>query len=167
MRPHGSTQELERRRRRAVAMVQGGQSRAHVARALGVGSGTVTRWWQAYERKGDDGLAAKRHPGPKPKLSAYRRRLLGKRLLKGARGNGFSTDLWTCPRIAEVIERRYGVRYHVDHIPKLMASLGWSCQKPEKRAIERDEERIARWVTKDWPRIKKRRTEPRAHRIRR
>ena len=100
MRPHGSTQELERRRRRAVAMVQGGQSRAHVARALGVGSGTVTRWWQAYERKGDDGLAAKRHPGPKPKLSAYRRRLLGKRLLKGARGNGFSTDLWSCQRSA-------------------------------------------------------------------
>ncbi len=150
-----------------MAMVQEGQSRAHVARALGVGSGTVIRWWQAYERKGDDGLAAKRHPGPKPKLSAYRRRLLGKRLLKGARANGFSTDLWTCPRITEVIERRYGVRYHVDHIPKLMASLGWSCQKPEKRAIERDEERIARWVTKDWPRIKKSRTEPRAHRIRR
>ena len=150
-----------------MAMVQEGQSRAHVARALGVGSGTVTRWWQAYERKGDDGLAAKRHPGPKPKLSAYRRQLLGKRLLKGAKDNGFSTDLWTCPRITEVIERRYGVRYHVDHIPKLMASLGWSCQKPEKRAIERDEERIARWVTKDWPRIKKRRTEPRVHRIRR
>ena len=146
-------------------MVQEGQSRAHVARALGVGSGTVTRWWQAYERKGDDGLAAKRHPGPKPKLSAYRRQLLGKRLLKGAKDNGFSTDLWTCPRIAEVIERHYGVCYHVDHIPKLMASLGWSCQKPEKRAIERDEERIARWVAKDWPRIKKSRTEPRAHRF--
>ena len=150
-----------------MAIVQGGQSRAHVARALGVGSGTVTRWWQAYERKGDDGLAAKRHPGPKPKLSAYRRRLLGKRLLKGAQANGFSTDLWTCPRIAEVIERRYGVRYHVDHIPKLMTLLGWSCQKPEKRAIERDEERIAQWVTKDWPRIKKSRTEPGAHPIRR
>ena len=150
-----------------MAMVQEGQSRAHVARALGVGSGTVTRWWQAYERKGDDGLAAKRHPGPKPKLSAYRRRLLGKRLLKGAKANGFSTDLWTCPRIGEVIERHYGVSYHVDHIPKLMASLGWSCRKPEKRASERDEERIARWVTKDWPGIKQRRTEPRSLRIRR
>ena len=146
-------------------MVQEGQSRAEVARALGVGPGTVTRWCQAFESGGDGGLSAKRHLGPKPKLTAYRRRLLGKRLLKGARANGLSTDLWTCPRIAEVIERHYGVHYHVDHIPKLMASLGWSCQKPEKRAIERDEERIARWVKKDWPRIKKRRTEARSHRF--
>ncbi len=150
-----------------MAMVQQGQSRAEVARALGVGTGTVTRWRQAYERKGDGGLAATRHPGPKPKLSAYRRRLLAKRLLKGAKAHGFSTDLWTCPRIAEVIERHYGVRYHVDHVYKLMVSLGWSCQKPEKRAVERDEDRIAQWVAKDWPRIKKRREEPRSHRVRR
>lgn len=166
MRPHGSPEELERRRRRAVASVQEGQSRAEVARALGVGTGTVTRWCQAYERKGDDGLAATRHPGPRPRLSSYRRRLLAKRLLKGAKAHGFSTNLWTCPRIAEVIERHYGVRYHVDHIHKLMASLGWSCQKPEKRAVERDEDRIAQWVAKDWPRIKKSRTERCSHRIR-
>jgi len=100
-------------------------------------------------------------------LSAYQRRLLEKRLMKGAKTNGFSTNLWTCPRIAEVIERYYSVRYHIDHIPKLLASLGWSCQKPEKRAIERDEERIAQWVAKDWPRIKKSHTKPRAHRFRR
>lgn len=148
-------------------MVQEGQSRAEVARALGVGSGTVTRWCQGYKSKGDEGLAAKRHFGPKPKLSAYQRKLLQRRLLKGAKAHGFSTDLWTCPRIAEVIEQYYGVRYHVDHIPKLMASLGWSCQKPEKRAIERDEERIERWVARDWPRIKKRRPESGSHRIRR
>ena len=89
----------------AVAMVQEGQSQARVARGLGVGSGTVTRCWQAYQRKGDDGLAAKRHPGPKPKLSGYQRKLLQKRLMKGAKANGYSTDLWTCPRIAEVTER--------------------------------------------------------------
>jgi transposase len=148
-------------------MVQEGQSQAEVTRALGVGSGTVTRWCQAYGSKGDEGLAPKRHPGPKPKLLTYQRELLRKRLLKGPKAHGFSTDLWTCPRIADVIERHYGVHYHVDHIPKLMASLGWSCQKPEKRAIERDEERIAQWVAKDWARIKKRRTEPRSHRIRR
>ncbi len=134
---------------------------------LGVGSGTVTRWCQAYVGKGEAGLAAIRHSGPRPKLSGHRRKLLAKRLLKGAKANGFSTDLWTCPRIADVIERRYGVGYHVDHIPKLMASLGWSCQKPEKRAIERDEARIAQWVALDWPRIKKRRTKAGAYRIRR
>lgn len=57
-----------------------------------------------------------------------------------------------------MIERHYGVRYHVDHIPKMMASLGWSCQKPEKRAIERDEDAIAAWIKKGWPRIKKSRS---------
>lgn len=167
MRPHGSPEELERRRRRAVAMVEAGQSKAEVARALGVGSGTVTRWCQAYKRQGGNGLTAKRHHGPKPKLSAYRRRLLTKRLLKGAKAHGFPTDLWTCPRIAEVIERHYGVRYHVDHVYKLMISLGWTCQKPEKRAVERDEDQIAQWVAKDWPRIKKRCTESRSHRVHR
>jgi transposase len=90
---------------------------------------------------------------------------LAARLLKGAKANGFSTDLWTCSRIAELIERRYGVRYHVDHIPRLMASLGWSCQKPEVRAVERDEQAIQTWVSKDWPRIKKRRTERGAPRL--
>ena len=80
------------------------------------------------------------------------------RLLKGAKANGFPTDLWTCPRIAQVIEARYGVHYHVDHIVRLMASLGFSAQKPEKQAAERDEERIARWVALDWLRIKKSRT---------
>ena len=118
---------------------------------------SVKRWWEAYRKNGEGGLAAKPVPGRPSKLTARQRKLLVARLLKGAKGNGFPTDLWTCPRIAKVIEKRYGVHYHVDHIPRLMASLGFSAQKPEKQAAERDEERIARWVAKDWRRIKKRR----------
>jgi len=125
---------------------------------VGASPSSVTRWCQTYQKRGDAGLAAKPPPGGKSKLTARQRKLLVQRLLKGAKANGFSTDLWTCPRIVELIEQRYGVRYHVDHIPRLMASLGWSSQKPEKRAVERDEARIARWVAKDWARIKKRRT---------
>jgi transposase len=131
-----------------------------------VGSGSVTRWWQAYEAEGDDGLVATPHPGPKPKLSPRQRKWLVQRLMKGAKANGFATNLWTCPRIAELIEQRYGVHYHVDHIPRLMASLGWSCQKPETRAVERDEQAIQHWVANDWPRIKKSRSRaspPRLH----
>jgi len=167
MRPHGSVEQLESRRRRAIAMIQEGTSRAEVARRLGVGSGSVTRWWQAYEAEGEEGLAAKPHLGAKPKLSPRQRQWLVQRLMKGAKANGFDTDLWTCPRIAALIEQRYGVHYHVDHIPRLMVSLGWSCQKPEKRAVERDEKAIQHWVAHDWPRIKKRRTQagsPRFHR---
>lgn len=97
-------------------------------------------------------------PGRPSKLTARQKQQLRKRLLKGAKANGFSTDLWTCPRIAKMIEERYGVHYHVDHIVRLMGSLGFSAQKPEKQAAERDEERIACWVAKDWAHIKKRYT---------
>lgn len=156
MRPPGSAEALERRRRQAVALVQEGHHFAQAARAVGVHRSSVKRWWQAFQKRGDEGLLAKPSPGRTPHLSAYQKRLLVKQLLKGPRAHGFSTDLWTCPRIAQVIEQRYGVHYHVDHIPRLLVSLGWSCQKPEKRAIERDEKGIARWLAKDWPRIKKR-----------
>ena len=141
-----------------MALVQEGHSRVTVARMLGVRPGSVTRWCQAYQKDGRNGLTAKPHPGGKPKLSPRKQQWLARRLLKGAKANGYSTKVWTCPRIADLIERYYGVHYHVDHIPRLMALLGWSCQKPEKRAIERDQERIATWVAKDWPRIKKSRT---------
>lgn len=153
MRPQGSAEELERRRRRAVALVQQGYPRNEVAQMVEASPSSVTRWCQVHEKRGDIGLAAKPPPGGKSKLTARQRKLLVQRLLKGAKANGFSTDLWTCPRIVQLIEHRYGVRYHVDHIPRLMASLGWSSQKPEKRAVERDEARIARWVAKDWAHI--------------
>ncbi len=167
MRPHGSAEELERRRRRAIALLQEGHRQAEVARRVGAKPTSVKRWWDAYLKDGEGGLAARPVPGRPSKLTARQKEWLTRRLLKGAKAHGFSTDLWTCPRIAEVIERHYGVHYHVDHIPKLMASLGWTCQKPEKRAVERDEESIARWVKKDWPRLKKSRTEAGPHRFHR
>ena len=157
MRPHGNPQELERRRRRAVALLEAGHRQAEVARRVGAHPTSVKRWWEAYQKSGEGGLAAKPVPGRPSKLTARQKTLLTQRLLKGAKANGFSTDLWTCPQIATMIRQRYGVRYHVDHIPRLMASLGFSPQKPETQAVERNEERIARWVAKDWRRIKKRR----------
>jgi transposase len=80
---------------------------------------------------------------------------LEKKLLKGAQAAGFPTDLWTCPRVARLISSLFGVTYHVDHIGRLLHMLGWSPQKPERRAIERDEEKIRQWVKHQWPRIKK------------
>ena len=112
---------------------------------------------QAHRRRGAPGLTAKAHPGRPSRLTTRQKTLLRQRLLKGAQANGFSGDLWTCPRVVELIERHYGVRYHVDHIPRLLASLGWSCQRPQKRAIERDQEAITRWIQRDWARIKKKR----------
>jgi len=158
MRPHGSPEQLERRRRRAVELIEGGYSNAAIARLLNTTPPSVWRWRKDYQREGRAALAAKPASGRPRRLTSRQRRGLVSRLLKGAMAHGFATDLWTCPRIAQVVEAHYGVRYHVDHIPRLMASLGFSCQKPERQAVERDEEAIRRWVLQDWPRIKKRPT---------
>ena len=79
-------------------------------------------------------------------------------LLKGAQAVGFPTDLWTCPRVAQLIRERLGVSYHVDHVCRVLHGLGWSPQRPSRRAIERDESAIQNWICAEWPRIKKKPT---------
>ena len=74
-------------------------------------------------------------------------------MLQGAQAQGFSTPLWTYPRILQVIRRQSHVEYHVDHIGRLLQSLGWSPQKPERQTRERDERGIQHWVKRDWPLI--------------
>ena len=158
MRPHGSPEQLEQRRQRAAELIEEGRSDAAIAGMLNTTTPSVWRWRKAYQRNGRAGMAAKPASGRPPRLSVRQRRSLVKRLLKGAMAHGFATDLWTCPRIAQVVETYYGVGYHVDHIPRLMANLGFSCQKPERQASERDEVAIRQWAQQDWPRIKKRPT---------
>jgi len=91
-------------------------------------------------------------------MTAAQRRRLAKVLLKGPRHHGYSTELWTLERVAEVIAMNFGVEYHPGHVWKILRAMAWSCQKPERRARERDEEAIRRWREVDWPRIKKRPT---------
>ena len=157
MRPSGSPEELERRRRHAMGLLQQGRAPVEIARLLGVDRRSVRRWRASHDRDGLAGVGAKRAPGRPPKLDARRRARLERVLLRGAEAAGFSTPLWTCPRVADVIRREFGVRYHVDHIGRVLRKLGWSPQKPERRARERDEAAIQRWVKVDWPRIKKKR----------
>jgi transposase len=116
----------------------------------------VDRWKKAVREAGKQALAAVPHPGRASFLSAKQQDDLVQRLIAGAQSQGFDTDLWTCPRVKALIERRYGVAYHVDHIPRLLRALGFTPQKPQRRAIERNEEVIEQWVRKDWLRIKKR-----------
>ena len=155
MRPAGSPEELERRRVRALALLKEGLQPVEVARRVGVDRRSVRRWKAAARTRGEAGVRAKPAPGRPPKLRAKQRTELQALLLKGAEAAGYHTDLWTCPRVAEVIERRFGVCYHVDHVGRLLHDLGWSPQKPARRAIERDEEAIRRWVHEQWPRVKK------------
>lgn len=102
-------------------------------------------------------LRAKPQLGKRPQLDATQHQELVEILLAGPRAAGFANELWTCPRVAQVIQRRFGVRYHSSHVWKLLRKLGWSCQKPEQRAREQDEEAVRRWRKCDWPRIKKER----------
>lgn len=155
MRPHGSPESLERRRRRAIKLLAEGLAPVEVAHTLGVDRRSVRRWRASFEAHGVAALAAKRAPGRPPKLSLRQRQQLERCLLKGAGAFGYHTDLWTCPRVADLIQHRFSVRYHVDHIGRLLRSMGWSPQKPERRARERDEQLIQRWVKRDWPRVKK------------
>jgi transposase len=158
MKTPGTAEQRFGQRCRALAMVEQGLSSAQVGSRLGVDPRTVRRWKQAFRRRGEDGLKPKKAPGQRPRLTKVQRRGLVQRLLKGAVSQGFSTDLWTCPRIKQLIRREYGVTYHVDYIPCVMKSLGFTVQKPERQAQERDEQAIARWIERDWRRIKKKRS---------
>lgn len=155
MRPEGSGKQLERRRQRAIALLEEGHAPVEVARLVGVDRRSVRRWNAAYRKQGASGVAARAVPGRPCKLSKRQRAHLEGMLLRGAAANGFESDLWTCPRVAQVIARRFGIRYHVDHIGRLLRSLGWTPQRPTRRALERDEEGIQRWIKQEWPRIKK------------
>lgn len=155
MRPSGSPGELERRRVRAIELLRRGHAPVEVAHMVGADRRSVRRWNAAYRKKGVAALKAKPASGRPLLLDTKARRQMERVLLKGAAAAGFPTDLWTCPRVAQVIQSRFGVTYHVDHIGRLLHGLGWSPQKPERRAVERDEAEIRRWAKEDWPRVKK------------
>ena len=156
MRRHGSPQELERVRREAVALAAQGVKPSQIAAALDRHVRTVEKWLFRAREKGPESVAATPHPGSPPKLSVRQRQNLQRQLLKGAQSQGWSTDLWTAPRVQALIRQRYGVDYHVNYVPTLLKSLGWTRQMPERRARERNEEEILTWIHRDWPRIKKR-----------
>ncbi len=143
MRPIGTAEELERRRRRAVELVKRGESPAKVAYFLGCGRSSVYTWLKA-EREDARKLAARPHPGPTPRLPDEQIGELEGLLLKGATAHGWPNDLWSAHRVAEVIRRHFGVEYHVEHVRKLIRRrLNWSSQRPQKQARQRNAEKIA------------------------
>jgi len=155
MRPKGSAAELETRRRLAGSLLLEGRKIGEVAEIVAASESSVRRWRRVVEEGGVEALTAKPHPGPKPRLNEKQKRRLVKVLLAGPRKAGYRNDLWTCPRVAEVIARTFGVKYHPAHVWKILRSLGWTPQKPEQRARERNEADIRRWRSHEWPRIKR------------
>jgi transposase len=157
MRPQGSPAELERRRRRAVQLLEGGQSLAVVAWMVGAAVSAVWQWRETFRRAGAEGLAAKPAPGRPPKLSLQQRRRLPELLAAGARHYGYPNDLWTTRRIAAVIQQELKVNYHPAQVSRILHDLGWSYQKPERRAVERKQAAIEHWKRYRWVEIKKKR----------
>jgi transposase len=151
-RPVGTAAELERRRRRAVLLVRQGERRATVARILGVHPKTVARWLRLARRP--RGLDAKPQAGPRPRLTDRDLRRLGRLLAKGAKAHGWNNELWTAARVARLVGQHFGVRHHPEHLRKVLKRrLGWTSQKPRRRARERNDKEVARWLDDDFRRI--------------
>lgn len=147
---------MAERRAEGVRLLQAGEmSQAQIARHLGVTEAAVSKWKKTLETHGPEALEARRASGRPPKLSDAERTQLVTLLERGALAAGFPTERWTLGRVKQVIQNEFGVRYHRNYLSRLLHDLGWSVQKPETRALERDEKLIRAWLEKDWPRIKK------------
>lgn len=146
---------LEGRRREGMRLLARRIPQAEVARRLGVTPAAVCKW--EARRKAQPGAAWKRRPqGKPPKLTVRHKEQLRAALKQGAQAHGFLNELWTLPRIAQVLESTCGVRLHPGHLWRVLGALGWSVQKPERRAFQRDEAAIAHWKKHTWPALKKR-----------
>ena len=147
--------EMEKRRRKAATLFNKDYSPPEVARRLGVARQVAYRWLGAWKAGGREALASKGPAGRKPKLTGKQSQQVTDALLAGPAARGYKTDLWTLPRVAALIEELSGVRYHPGHVWRLMGASGFSCQRPERRAVERDEKAIRRWQRVAWPALKK------------
>jgi len=151
-----ATDWREGRRLRGWELHEAGWNQTEIADALGVTSGAVSQWMRrAREGGGPEALRRRVASGPESRLSEEEQARILVWLAEGAEAHGFRGDLWTRRRVAALIERKLGIKYHPGHVSKLLRSWGWSSQKPAKRARQRDEEAIRQWLTRRWPAIKK------------
>jgi transposase len=158
MRSKGTAAELEARRVAAVRRVDEGWAQKDVAAFLGVHPVTVAKWVARHRADGVDGLAARPTPGRPRFLSAEQERKVLGWLSESPTKRGFRTDLWTARRVAELIDKKFGVRFHPNYLREWLSERNYTPQKPARRARQRDQAAIDQWVAKDWPRIQKRRT---------
>jgi transposase len=146
---------LERRRFQAAKLFDKGLSQAEVARRSGVSRESARRWHRDWQRQGKSGLRKAGRAGRKPRLKPDQLSALRRGLIEGPEVLGYGTGLWTSWRVADLIQRQTGQRFHPGHVWRILRSLGWSCQRPTGRATQRDEPAIQRWKKVRWPAIKK------------
>ena len=146
----------EARRIRAWELQQKGWKQKDIAEALGVSAGAVSQWLKQARAKGPEALRRRKGSGAKPRLTPEQVAQLPDLLNRGAESFGFRGNVWTQPRVAQVIKREFGVSYHPAHVGRILKRLGWSRQKPIERASQRNEAAIERWRTTTWVELKKR-----------
>ena len=154
--PRRDFQGLARRRQQAARLFAAGKLiLASIARELKVSRQSVTRWYREWQHGGASALRGAGRAGRKPKLQPSHLRQVDQALRQGALAHGFDTDLWTLPRVAQVVERLTGVHYHPGHIGKVLGAMDWSLQRPAKRARERDQKKVKLGLEQQWPTVKK------------
>ena len=141
-------------RQRAIALFDTDLTNAEIARRIGVSRPTISQWRTRYRLQGAEGLKLVA-PGPDARLSPQQLNQLAHALMQGPQAYGYPTQLWTAERVADLIERLTGVHYHPGHVWRILQQMNWSCQKPQTKATERNEEAITHWREVEWPRIKK------------
>jgi transposase len=156
MRTTGSPAVLEYRRRLAIERVNDGYTTQEVADFLGVDPSSVRRWIASFRRHGGDALAVRPVPGRPPKLTYTQEKIVRRWLADNPTEHGFATELWTAPRLAQLIEQEWGIHFHPDYLGTWRRQRGDTPQKPRRNARAHDDEASARWLAEDWPRIKKR-----------
>ena len=145
----------EWRRFRAWELKQQGWSQHNIAIALGISNGAVSQWVHMAEDGGTEALRTHTSPGHPAKLTLTQRDQIPDFLWHGAEAYGFRGDVWTCPRVAQVIEWEFGICYHRDHVSRMLKDLGWTPQIPITRAVQRDEAVIANWRVEVWPELRR------------
>lgn len=147
--------EATRRRVRAGRLLLAGKGCAEVAQAVGVARQTVYTWKALLDEGGIDALRAMGGKGRPARLDARQLAQLRRCLLDSPTAHGFGTELWTLKRVRLLIERMFDVSYSEVHVWRILGDLGFSNQKPERRAIERDEDAVREFKSKTWPALKK------------
>lgn len=157
---HASFEYRQKVRMKAAALfAESKYSHSEIGRMLGVSKQSICHWYKAWKTGGDEALSI-RTPGKKSRISYNQWQDIQEALIAGAIKQGYDTDLWTLERVAYLIDKITGIKYHQCSVWHLLTRLGWSRQKPERVAKQRDENEITRWVRETWPDIKKGHTNP-------
>lgn len=152
---HRDTATLEERRLQALSLLERGLSQAEVARRLAVSPVAVCKWRKVAEEGGPQALRAVPRPGRPPFVPAATMAALPEILSRGALSYGYSTDLWTIPRVVETLQREWGVRYSQSATWLILKGHGFSWQRPRRQAREKNLPRVESWKRRSWPRYKK------------